>query len=275
MTIYNKGITHSGVFHADDVFSTALLRLLCPSFSVKRLSAVPEDTDGYIVYDIGGGRFDHHQPDAPVRPNGIPYASFGLLWHEYGKALDLSEDTLKFIDNEFISKIDHADNTGIMEPLSLAVASYNPSENDEESDDEAFEHAVNTATVILGQIIKKERIREAAEAAVRAAYAKMKDRTVLLEQYVPWQRVLAPTDALFVVYPSERGGYAVQCVPFPGSTASKLPFPEEWRGLVDDELARVSDINGLRFCHKNGFLATADDLNGALAAAKKAQQCLT
>ena len=271
MKIYDKGITHGGVFHADDVFSTALLRLLCPSFSVMRVSAVPEDTNGYIVYDIGGGCFDHHQTDAPVRPDGVPYAAFGLLWREYGAALGLSEDALTFLDNAFVSRIDHTDNTGVPNPLSTAFAAYNPSVGDDETSDEAFERAVDTATVILGQLVRKERIKDAAKATVLEAYAKMKDRTVVLERYLPWQNALVPTDALFVIYPSVRGGYVVQCVSLPDSNTPKLPFPEKWRGLEKNELALISGIDGLSFCHKNGFLAAADDLNAALAATKKAQ----
>ncbi len=37
-----RGLTHSGKFHADDVFSTALLELLNPEFQVERVLEVPE-----------------------------------------------------------------------------------------------------------------------------------------------------------------------------------------------------------------------------------------
>lgn len=40
-----------------------------------------------IIYDIGYGKFDHHQEDAKVRENGIKYASFGLLFDYYAKDL--------------------------------------------------------------------------------------------------------------------------------------------------------------------------------------------
>lgn len=70
-----RGLTHSGKFHADDVFSTALLELLNPEFQVERVLEVPADFDG-IVYDIGGGAFDHHQTGAPVRENGVSLCGF-------------------------------------------------------------------------------------------------------------------------------------------------------------------------------------------------------
>ena len=65
--------THSGKFHADDVFSSALLLYLNPEIRLTRGNKVPEDFDG-IVFDIGRGRYDHHQKDSRIRENGIPYA---------------------------------------------------------------------------------------------------------------------------------------------------------------------------------------------------------
>ena len=55
--------THSGKFHADDVFSAALLLYLNPEITITRGNRVPEDFDG-IVFDIGRGRYDHHQKDS-------------------------------------------------------------------------------------------------------------------------------------------------------------------------------------------------------------------
>ena len=74
-----KAFTHSGKFHADDVFSYALLLYLNPAITITRGNKVPKDFDG-IVFDIGRGKYDHHQKDSRIRENGIPYAAFGLLW---------------------------------------------------------------------------------------------------------------------------------------------------------------------------------------------------
>ena len=78
-----SAFTHSGKFHADDVFSSALLLYLNPEITILRGNKVPEDFDG-IIFDIGRGRYDHHQKDSRIRENGIPYAAFGLLWEELG-----------------------------------------------------------------------------------------------------------------------------------------------------------------------------------------------
>ena len=72
--------THGGKFHADDVFSSALLLYINPEISITRGNNVPEDFSG-IVFDIGRGEFDHHQKDSRIRENGVPYAAFGCPQH--------------------------------------------------------------------------------------------------------------------------------------------------------------------------------------------------
>ena len=81
-----KAFTHGGKFHADDVFSSALLLYINPEIVISRGNKAPEDFDG-IVFDIGRGRYDHHQKDSRVRENGVPYAAFGLLWEVLGKEI--------------------------------------------------------------------------------------------------------------------------------------------------------------------------------------------
>ena len=66
MEEHQYGFTHDGMFHADDVFAAALLRMVFPGIKILRGSRVPENFEG-IVYDIGMGEFDHHQKDARVR----------------------------------------------------------------------------------------------------------------------------------------------------------------------------------------------------------------
>ena len=80
-------VTHNGNFHADDVFSIAVLKHVLPTFKLVRTrdKALIESAD-YVI-DVGGeydpetNRFDHHQRGgAGERENGIPFSSFGLVW---------------------------------------------------------------------------------------------------------------------------------------------------------------------------------------------------
>ena len=109
MKIPANGFTHAGKFHADDVFATALLQILRPDIKITRGFVVPDDFDG-IVYDIGFGMFDHHQEPRETRPNGIPYAAFGLLWQVLGPGL-VGERQARLIDENFIQPLDLNDNT--------------------------------------------------------------------------------------------------------------------------------------------------------------------
>ena len=108
-------VTHDGIFHGDEVFATAAIHLwlqVQPSIRIDGDDISPEDfdivrsrdpgviKDAYIAVDVGlehapeKGRFDHHQAGgagdraierAPNVPTvTIPYASFGLVWKEFG-----------------------------------------------------------------------------------------------------------------------------------------------------------------------------------------------
>ena len=82
--------THDGLFHADDVFATALISLMTKEYDVTRGpdTEIPEDKTDWIIFDIGGGEFDHHSPENKeangCHPNtDIPYAACGLIWKKY------------------------------------------------------------------------------------------------------------------------------------------------------------------------------------------------
>ncbi len=79
--------------------------------------------------------------------------------------------------------------------------------------------------------------------------------------------------ARFVVYPSQRGGWAAQAVPASfGSPALKVPFPAHWAGASEQELPGLSGIETLRFCHAGRFLVTAGTEEDAVAACEAAME---
>ena len=110
MQIPDTAFTHGGKFHADDVFSAALLKICNPNIAIQRGFAVPQGFAG-LVFDIGDGPFDHHAKNSPVRENGVPYAAFGLLWRELGPQLIGPVDAGRF-DESFVQPLDLDDNTG-------------------------------------------------------------------------------------------------------------------------------------------------------------------
>lgn len=78
-------VTHNGSFHADDVFAYVILKGLFPEHKLIRSRNKEDWKKGDIVFDVGEGEFDHHSVKKVYRKNGIPYASFGLIWKEYGR----------------------------------------------------------------------------------------------------------------------------------------------------------------------------------------------
>lgn len=185
MKVPAKGFTHGGKFHADDVFSTALLRILRPDFTVTRGFEVPSDFDG-IVYDIGNGRFDHHAADRAERPNGIPYAAFGLLWQVFGAQL-VGENQARLLDENFVQPLDLNDNTGEDCLLADAIGSFNPLWDSDQDSDACFAKAVDFAQVILQNNIDSALAVNRADALVQEAYQNSRDGIVILPCYAPWK----------------------------------------------------------------------------------------
>ncbi|MES2877436.1 MAG: MYG1 family protein [Pseudomonadota bacterium] len=94
--------THSGSFHADDVFGVGVLMGVFPSHTLVRTrnNALIEAADFAVdvggLWDLEAGCFDHHQRSfTGARPArlvdgeetaGVGYASAGLVWSAYGAA---------------------------------------------------------------------------------------------------------------------------------------------------------------------------------------------
>ncbi len=279
LELSNVALTHGGKFHADDVFSAALLKLVRPDITIRRVFEVPEDFGG-LVFDIGRGKFDHHQENAEVRENGVPYAAFGLLWRELGTRVllpgcgpeDAAAEAARF-DERFIQPLDADDNTGCGNQLAGAVGSFNPAWDSDRSPDDCFAEAVDFADVVLRKQIKGIFSAHRARFLVEAALAEERDRVVVLPRFAPWKAVLVPSDAEFVVYPSRRGGFDAQVVPQSlDGEAAKCDFPPEWAGKEDGELQKISGLKTLRFCHKGRFLVAAGTREDAVEACRLAMR---
>ena len=270
--------THSGKFHADDVFSAALLLYLNPEIQIERGSRVPEDYTG-IVFDIGRGRYDHHQRDSRIRQNGIPYAAFGLLWEELGKDI-LGEELAQQFDEVFVQPLDQNDNTGEKNELADLIGNFNPVWDATGNSDRAFFRAVQVAGMILENKFQRYLGNERADKRVEAVLQKQEEsvrdgsipeeekKILVLPEFIPCQRHLSETDIAFVIFPSNRGGYCIQPQKKEYSMNYKCSFPEEWLGLEQDELAAKTGLESAIFCHKGGFIMTTGTLEDAVRACK-------
>ena len=241
-----QAFTHSGKFHADDVFSSALLLSVNPEITIHRGSQVPEDFKG-IVFDIGRGKYDHHQRDSRIRENGVPYAAFGLLWEELGAEI-LGEELAEKFDEAFVQPLDNNDNTGEKNELATLIGNFNPPWDAQGGNDAAFFKAVGVAGMILDNKLERYRGNERADKRVEeilkqhqkeiASGKKPADekQILVLPDYVPCQKYLSETDIAFVIFPSNRGGYCIQPQKREYSLNYKCSFQESWLGLEKEEL---------------------------------------
>ena len=99
---------------------------------------------------------------------------------------------------------------------------------------------------------------------------------MILDKYMPFKEIVLSrdefkaNDILFAITPSNRGGYNVHTIPRDKSThETRMDFPANWGGLIDEDLQKESGIPTASFCHKELFLAVTGTLEDAIAMAKK------
>jgi len=135
-----NAITHDGVFHADEVFATALLSMIAEVRLLRTRSIKAEDKrEGVIMYDVGGKYsvwdkiFDHHQKDFSLtHEDGTKLSSFGMLWYLYGRfaLCDVYDCPTRYIElafndinNRLVKWIDGRDNGQLPQSEELTLSS--------------------------------------------------------------------------------------------------------------------------------------------------------
>jgi uncharacterized UPF0160 family protein len=289
-----KVATHSGSFHADEVFALAALTLLGEPVEIVRtrdadaIAAADVRVDVGFASDPATGDFDHHQREgAGERPNGIRYASFGLVWREYGARLcDGDAAVAERVDRSLVQAVD-ANDTGQaaaapvldgVRPMTVSgvIGALNPTWEEDLAPEEErarFDEAVALAGRVLEREIASATAAQRAVRLVSDAIASAGDpRVIALDRDVPWKEVVVGSapDALFVVYP-KRQGWGLEAVPrVLGSFENRRDLPEEWAGLDGPELARLTGVDDALFCHAKRFLAVARSREGIAELAAQA-----
>lgn len=286
-----KITTHSGNFHADDVFSVATLSLVYYGNIDVTRSREPEDFESAdIVLDVGRiydpekKRFDHHQEGgAGKRDNGIPYASFGLIWKHFGRELCSKEEVWQMVEDRLVQPIDAGD-TGydiytvtdeiyhVVTPDSL-VKSYNPTwKEDHSHQTDHFLALVEWAKGVLGRYIQKaEDYTEAYDEVVKAYEEAEDKRLVVIDTPYPAAEVLFgfPEPLYFVSPMPEDGNWGVVAIrKSKKEFGNRKDLPKEWGGKSDEELQEISGVEDAVFCHLALFLAVTETKEGAIKMAK-------
>jgi len=295
-----KIITHNGKFHSDDVFAVAALGLVLGSeeFEILRTRDDEIIRSGDYVVDIGGeydeekNKFDHHQiGGAGERENGIPYASFSLVWKKFGESLCGSPEMALRIDEKLAQVIDAEDNgVDLVKEYAFhdvfhytiagVVNMFRPTwKEDEISYDKKFLEAVSLARQILEREIKVTQDQVEAKDKIKEAYYITENKELIIfgedENYGRENVVRAlvdyPEPLYAVLYRSDVLNWQVVAINKDKKTfETRKPLPEQWRGLRDKDLAEVTDVPDAIFCHRGGFMCVAGSREGALALAKLA-----
>ncbi|HEY4495737.1 MAG TPA: MYG1 family protein [Candidatus Paceibacterota bacterium] len=294
-----KIITHNGNFHADDVFGVAALLI---NFAKEKKEPKiirtrdPETVKtGDIVLDVGGeydegqNRFDHHQiGGVGKRTNGVPYASFGLIWKKFGMAICGNQEVANLVDKNLVQFIDAADNgVGQLKlfvaetypyTIDKAVDIFNPSWRDEKRDfDDWFFRAVNFASGVLQREIQLAKEILESEKIVEQAYNDATDkRIIVLDKQYHWEEIInRHPEPIFVINPKLGEGdtivWRVGAIrDSQANFVNRKDFPVDWGGKRDEDLVKVTGVTDALFCHNKLFVAYAKSKEGAIALAKKA-----
>ena len=285
--------THDGTFHADEAFAVAALRLAHgPVETVRtrapeRLAACDFRVDVGLRDDPASGDFDHHQKGgAGERPNGIRYASFGLVWREVGERVCGDAAVAARVDEVLVQGVD-AHDTGQtltrslvdgVQPMTLSgmIAAMNPRWDEDTTpgdEDRRFAEAVDLAVGILGREVAGAAAQARASRLVGDAIVRASDpRLIELDLALPWRDAVVATapEALFVIYP-KSSGWGLQAVPRElGSFANRLDLPAAWAGRSGAELAELTGVPDAVFCHTGRFIAVAESREGIAALARQA-----
>jgi uncharacterized UPF0160 family protein len=288
-------VTHSGPYHADDLFAAATLSLFLSAQGEKieitrtRDESIIEAADYVIdvggVYDEAHFRFDHHQSGgAGSRTNGVPYASFGLVWKFCGEKLCGSKMIAGQIDEKIVQAIDAHDNGfDIADPKIKGVDHYTiqnffyafrPTWKEDTSMDAVFMELIELAKAILAREITRALDKEEAKAFVEKAYADAEDkRLIVLDGFWPWTDVIAEhKEPLYIVFKerSEDKWCARAVQENDQLFKNRKDFPLKWAGKRDAELATITGVSDAIFCHNKLFMVATHSKEGAIQLAKLA-----
>jgi uncharacterized UPF0160 family protein len=237
--------THSGSFHADDVFGVVVLAALHPGHEIVRSRDAKALVGADFLVDVGGewdaarGRFDHHQRGFDgAREGGEGYASAGLVWRAHGApyvrqvargmGVQLDEATAaritQDIDASLVRYLDMVDTGAAMVApgsfgLSSQVAALNSTWLEEQALDTAGRSALQMerfreAMAVVGRFLQRLVMRrigqDLAADRVRAGERLLDGRVLhLRDGGMPWTAVVVQEmpEVLFVLYPeSDEGG---------------------------------------------------------------------
>lgn len=293
-------VTHSGGFHADELLSSVILTRLYPDAVLIRTRDKDWITpnEDRIIYDVGGDFdasaqiFDHHQRPNPLRGDGQPYSSFGLIWAHYGcaylAAMDVPEKDVQAIhasfDRGFVLPVDLVDNgavntseagplfSGMTLPVLVESLKTVFDDREEGADDRAFMAALPVARALIEAQIKRKAAKYRAENMVLDAISAAGEGRILeLPMGMPFRAGVEKFGAdhlLFVVHPRGTDWTLTTIRTGDDTFDNRADLPAPWAGLTDAVLEDACGVTGAKFCHNGRFIAVANSRDAIIKMAE-------
>jgi len=208
------------------------------------------------------------------------------LYNSLLEALDAIDTGVEMTTGEHV----YRDSTG----LSSRVGRLNPRWNEVDDEgkspdpDERFIEASNLCgedfLSVMTKIIESDLpAREVVEKAVLKRHETDPSGEIICFPMggLPWKGHLYELEKLhkveklvkFVLYTDQGGMWRVQAVTKEGTAfENRLGLPEDWRGVRDNDLEKITNIKGSRFVHAAGFIGGNSFYEGALEMARVALQ---
>lgn len=275
--------THDGTFHADEVTACALLLLfdyidtdkIVRSRNLKELESCEYICDVGGIYDPNRKLFDHHQAEYQG-----PLSSAGMVLLFLKDTGRINQKEYDFFNRAVILGVDAHDNgkdpqiPGLC-TYSHVIAAFTPIGHDALPNDllTAFHQAVRFAVGFLKQIWDRYQYTLSCRQTVADAMERYRE-CLIFDQNIPWVEAFfelngANHPALFVIMPSDKH-WKLRGVPpsYDQRMQVRLPLPEEWAGLIGEDLKKATGIPGAIFCHKGRFISVWETREDALLALK-------
>ena len=274
--------THDGTFHADEVTACALLILfnlidedkIIRTRDLQLLGTCEYVCDVGGVYDPDNKLFDHHQVDYQG-----PLSSAGMVLKYLRDKEIIKSNEYDFFNNALVMGVDAHDNG--RDPLipgycsiSHIVSNFTPIHHECEpaEQDQAFHEALAFVLGHLRRMWERFNYMQSCREIVAECMANSRRDCLIFEKNLPWMEIFFELNgeshpALFVIMPSGPH-WKLRGIPpnYQDRMKVRLPQPQEWAGLLDEDLKRVSGIPGAVFCHKGRFISVWETKEDALKA---------
>jgi len=273
--------THDGTFHADEVTACALLLLfnLIDEDKIIRTRNLEQLARCEYVCDVGGiynpekKLFDHHQADYQG-----PLSSAGMILLYLKNRDILSEADWNFFEQALMIGVDAHDNGRELHSKGVAtyshvVSNFTPIAQEVSSEDQdlAFHEALQFAYAHLKRLWMRHQYTQSCRQTVAESMQQGKDFLVF-NKNVPWLDSFFELDGIhhqakFLIMPSGEH-WKLRGIPptYEEKMKVRLPLPEEWAGLLEDDLRKISGIKGAVFCHKGRFISVWETFEDAVKA---------